>query len=698
MQRILVIAVTILTNIYLFGTNPTVTVDLLAYELGYDDSRGVYLLVYGNQGYDESTFTCFRNDNPQFFDSYFSFVKQIKQKKNRWVITETRNVKNMNYNLSGWNTFYSENSSTYYYKRVTPNIYGYTDTRKWQNTVTLMDLTIDTSDLTIHKVVGFKSGGTFTRTFNENNTKTMTSSATTTGYHSRRYGSTGTPTISRPVLSSHNHTRNMTSYTCTSSDFIPIKIGYDVQGLYVTHNLGDTDEITFNQRQNPYFFSYLVRELQEIKSMQSDTLKYQGGQSISSSTINSSSGPRRRYSSSYYYEDYTTTVNNNSTTSRGYPNPSEGVAPKYDIFYEGPYLRVIRYADDVYRTLAENCDISSSELPYSSTPQAPRITLLGDNPVNLDYGASYVEPGYTTWDINRDTVSVTVEYYDNNNNLLPSGIPSIGTGVFKIKYTASDGILVTEIFRDLIIGWLAPTALPPKYIVISGLPEMTHVGKYEVTYALWMEVRDWALNNGYPDIGLGNVKGYSLESDKLNKPIAYVSLYSIVKWCNAYSEMMGRQPVYLNNDGTVCRSGHYNTVINSPDYTKNGFRLPTHTEWIYCYRAGTTTDFYWGNNSDSATISLYTWNANNSGDVSHDVGIKLPNAWDICDIAGNVREYTISKCNGDDQEYYRDVGGSFDVFAADYFKWNSGRYLCEDGDGGQDHFGFRVVYNDYVRN
>jgi uncharacterized repeat protein (TIGR02543 family) len=221
--------------------------------------------------------------------------------------------------------------------------------------------------------------------------------------------------------------------------------------------------------------------------------------------------------------------------------------------------------------------------------------------------------------------------------------------------------------------------------------------RYKVTKALWDAVYYWAVTNGYAFDNSGFGKA-------VNHPVHSVNWYDCVKWCNARSQKVGREPAYYTDAAftQVYKAGQ--VLLPYVKASANGYRLPTEVQWQYAARGGLASRrFPWG---DEINHEHANYRANSSG-YSYDmspytvptfhpsyddgyypftspVGSFAANGYGLYDMAGNVFEW----CWNTSGSTRVRRGGSW-VDSA--YSCNIGRFVYTSPDYSFYSIGFRVI-------
>ena len=144
-------------------------------------------------------------------------------------------------------------------------------------------------------------------------------------------------------------------------------------------------------------------------------------------------------------------------------------------------------------------------------------------------------------------------------------------------------------------------------------------------------------------------------------PVESVSWWDAVRFCNALSRHEGLTPAYRpasDRDDGLDRDDGVDW-----DVSADGYRLPTEAEWEHACRAGTTGPRY-------GPLDDIAWYRGNSDGRIHDVGGRLPNAWGLYDMLGNVWEWCWDVYDAEVYGTYRVLRGG---------GWFDEHWSCRDG-------------------
>ena len=114
-----------------------------------------------------------------------------------------------------------------------------------------------------------------------------------------------------------------------------------------------------------------------------------------------------------------------------------------------------------------------------------------------------------------------------------------------------------------------------------------------------------------------------------------------------WQAIMGKNPSEFVNCGSKCPVENVSWddvqifILRLNARTGKHYRLPTEAEWEYACKANVVSTYCGGNDLDELA-----WYEDNSGNSTHPVATKRPNAWGLYDMSGNLWEW-VADCYRD---------------------------------------------------
>ncbi len=118
----------------------------------------------------------------------------------------------------------------------------------------------------------------------------------------------------------------------------------------------------------------------------------------------------------------------------------------------------------------------------------------------------------------------------------------------------------------------------------------------------------------------------------------YLGKYPITQ--EQYQAVMGSNPSHFKGAKLPVEQVSWDDAVKFCEKLSQNdkkYRLPSEAEWEYACRAGTQTQYCFGD--DESKLEDYAWYDENSGSTTHPVGEKKPNAFGLYDMHGNVWEW-----------------------------------------------------------
>jgi formylglycine-generating enzyme required for sulfatase activity/C1A family cysteine protease len=370
------------------------------------------------------------------------------------------------------------------------------------------------------------------------------------------------------------------------------------------------------------------------------------------------------------------------TTNSSVPSATNGIIYNSPInVSENTIIKVIAIKANMVDSEVLPADYSIKALPPTFSPVAgtyPSSQNVTITSTTSGATIKYTTDGTTPTSTNGLTYSGAIAVSQNTtikaitikSNMVDSNVASSSYIITNITIDLGDGVMLEMVkipagtFQMGEVGYSEPVHA----VTIS---KDYYIGKFEVTQGQWTKIM-----GSTPSFGYGGNPSYFKSGD--NYPVESMSWYDIVG------------------------SNQFLEKINT--LTGKTLRLPTEAEWEYACRAGTNTAYYWGNDPSNVLIGNNTWYYGSiTGLTTFPVGQKLPNAFGLYDMSGNVFEWCNDFYGGYPSSAVTDpigpTSGLYHVLRGG--SWNQGASYCRSafrssdnpsaGFAGQSSCGLRLA-------
>ena len=303
-----------------------------------------------------------------------------------------------------------------------------------------------------------------------------------------------------------------------------------------------------------------------------------------------------------------------------------------------------------------------------SQPQA--VTVTEGQMAVFYVTATGTEPLIYQWQHNGVTVPGGTTATLTINNAKPTD-----AGEYRVIISNGAVVVISSVAK-LVVNTAGPEGfvwIPPGTFVMGSPTSEEYRDSDELQHPVTLTRGFWLLDHEVTQVEYQMVMGSNpsyFKGDTL--PVEQVSWFEAVTYCQTLTERE-------RSAGRITE--------------QQAYRLPTEAEWEYAARAGTSGVRY-------GELDQIAWSGFNGGGTTHEVRGKLPNAWGLYDMIGNVWEWCgdwygdylsepVTDPAGPESGTYRVFRGGDWIRGSDYARSANRKRLLPDRS--DSTIGFRLV-------